>query len=372
MRLAFVDPGPLRYDLDSPGKIPLGGSESALCYLTSALSAAGHQVYFLKEGATAHWCQGVRCLPLTPHMLREICPVEAVVVLNVAGVGAGIRETIGPRVPLVLWNQQAPDQPDLQPLKHPAVRNAYTGFACVSEWQARVSTPVFGWDPRRIGIQRNAVAPWFLNLFSAEESILAAKDDPPVLAYTSTPYRGLDLLLDIFPRVRREFADVRLQVFSSMRVYQMQSEKEAAYFGALYDRCRNTPGVESCGSVSQTELARALRAVSLFTYSNTYAETSCISVMEALAAGCGVITSHLAALPETAGGYADLIPLESDADRQQYVDRFAIQVIERLGEQRDENRRAAREEALRRQLTYIHTECTWHRRAQQWVDWLSR
>jgi hypothetical protein len=68
----------------------------------------------------------------------------------------------------------------------PKIRALVDGFAMVSEWQAECFCQVFGLDPTRIGILRNAVGPAFADLFGGGP-ILAAKVGPPTLCYTSTP-----------------------------------------------------------------------------------------------------------------------------------------------------------------------------------------
>jgi hypothetical protein len=93
----------------------------------------------------------------------------------------------------------------------------------------------------------NGIAPAFENMFPAPALIRQSKSDPPILAYTSTPFRGLDLLLDAFPQIRNAIPGVRLQVFSGMKPYMMPQAEESTLFGQLYDRCRQTAGVEYIG-----------------------------------------------------------------------------------------------------------------------------
>lgn len=363
MRLAFVDPGPLVYDLDSPGEIPLGGSESALCHLARALSESGHEVYFLKGNRPAHWSGRVRVLALEPRMVRDIRPLDALVVLNAAGYGPLMRASLGQAALLVLWIHQAADQPVLKPLGGAEVRGSFDAFACVSRWQADLLVRVFGLEPARVGVMRNAVAPWFSERFEGGGPVRLLKDHPPVLAYTSTPYRGLDLLLDLFPQIRRQVPETRLRVYSSMRVYQMAESDEARHFAELYRKSHDLEGVEYVGSVSQRQLAAELRRVSVLAYPNTYAETSCISALEAMAAGCRVVTSDLAALPETTAGFAELVPTD---DWNAYGLRFVERTVQVLSELPD----AATQARLAEQLAFVRREYTWARRVEDWTAWL--
>jgi glycosyltransferase involved in cell wall biosynthesis len=156
-----------------------------------------------------------------------------------------------------------------------------------------------------------------------------------------------------------------------MQVYQMPVGEEASHFAKLYERSRTTDGVEYAGSVSQAELARRLRGVSVLAYPNTYAETSSIAVMDTMAAGCRVITSSLAALPETTAGFANLIPTQGPGVWELYGERFLRAVTHALAELADPAQWERVEGELRRQVDFVHDQYTWNRRAQQWCDWLS-
>ena len=83
---------------------------------------------------------------------------------------------------------------------------------------------------------------------------------------------------------------MRLKVFSSLKVYQITEYRDE--WEPLCRRCAETAGVKYVGSLTQPELPRELRLVNILAYPNTFAETSCISVMEALASGCLVLTSN--------------------------------------------------------------------------------
>jgi glycosyltransferase involved in cell wall biosynthesis len=215
-------------------------------------------------------------------------------------------------------------------------------------------------------VLRNAVAPCFENLFAANEPILDAKSRPPVLVYTSTPFRGLRLLPEIFPRIRARIPGARLEIYSSMKVYQTADSEDQQQFGSLYDRLRQIEGVEYVGSLTQPQLAQRLRAASMLAYPNIFAETSCISVMEAMAAGCRVVTTQLGALPETAAGFAGLI--STAQSEQSYVEQFADRAIAVLSELMAPASEAA-SAYLRSQVDHIRTTCTWKLRSTQWTSW---
>ena len=359
MRIAFLDTLDYDYTIDSAYQRPLGGSSSAVCYLAEALTALGQDVFLLNKTTTPGRSRGVIVLPFAALSARLRQSLDVLVVVNLAGQGTQLRQVLSPSTRLILWTGHAHDQPAMQPLSHAQERSAYDGFVLVSQWQRQQFQRCFDLDLSRTQVLRNAISPAFRDRFPADRSILSYKASPPVLAYTSTPFRGLNLLLDLFPSLRQALPGTRLKVFSSMKVYNLSD----ADHEELYRQCQETEGVEYIGSLPQPQLARELESVTALVYPNTFAETSCIAVMEAMAIGCQVITSDLGALAETTAGFAQLIPLDSDLET--YKSRFVTATIDLLKADPD-----GREAQLRQQVDFANAEYTWTVRASEWLEWL--
>jgi predicted O-linked N-acetylglucosamine transferase (SPINDLY family)/glycosyltransferase involved in cell wall biosynthesis len=379
MRIAFVDPINWDYRIETPHQHPLGGSQSALCYLAEELVRQGHEIFLLNNASLAGLSRGVVCLPLSLQSIAlfQSLHLDAVIILNGVSIGKQLKPLLPQKTRLICWIQSAHDQPNVSLFHQITEREVYDGVALVSQWQQTQFQKQFGLKPERVHVLRNAIAPCFNNLFTQSDTILAAKSDPPTLAYTSTPFRGLELLLDLFPHIQTAIPDVRLQVFSSLQVYQQDSTHDE--FRGLYDRCRTMSGVEYIGSLPQPELAQTLQSVTVLAYPNIFLETSCIAAMEALASGCQIITSDLGALPETTAGFAHLIPVTGAAEavrvinltgdaRQEYIHQFVTATIAALQASRD--RSSTLETKLHQQIAYANQNYTWSGRAREWLAWL--
>lgn len=359
MKIAFIDPSRLDYTIDTPYERPLGGSQSGMCYLAESLADLGHEVWLLNSRTETVRSRGVMVGSFETQAVN-LSGFDVAVVLNGIHTSQAVRlrELAGPEPFLVYWTQHAHDQPAVGNLGDPAMRGVWDAYVLISEWQAGQFREKFDLPADRIRILRNAIGP----AFSGREPDPPAW--PPVLAYTSTPFRGLNILLEAFPRIREAVPGTTLKVFSSMGVYQVASENDP--YAELYRICRMMEGVDYVGSLPQPRLAEALRGVAALAYPNTFPETSCIAVMEALASGCAVVTTELGALPETAGGWGEVIPIPDG--QPAFVEAFAAQVIDTLEHIRrwPEQAQARR----RQQVARINATTTWPVRAREWLDWL--
>lgn len=336
----------------------MGGTQSAVCYLSSQLAFNGHEVTLLNHISKPGVYAGVTCPGIANQSSQYLNSFDVLVVVNVAA-GYALRK-MGVTTHLMLWSGHAADQQAILALHNPEEKNSWNNFIFVSKWQAESYARVFGIDPTKILIIGNAMAPSFEAITRQKACFAISGNQDPILAYTSTPFRGLDVLLLAFPTIRLWLPNCQLKVYSGMGMYNTPAEQDK--YSALYELCKVLPGVEYIGPVSQTALAEGLAQADILAYPNTFAETSCIAVMEAMGAGCTICTSRLGALPETCANFGFL--LDPPAQHALHAKAFADLVISTT--------KAARlapktlELQLNQQVCYTRTYYTWRARARLW------
>jgi glycosyltransferase involved in cell wall biosynthesis len=242
-------------------------------------------------------------------------------------------------------------------------RKSWSGFAFVSNWQLEHFASTFWIDRNKSRVMRNAASPAFVNDLQADPWFVT--EQPPTLFYTSTPFRGLDVLLQAFPMIRAAIPGTRLRVFSSMGVYQIRPEEDE--YQSLYRLSQTVDGIEYVGSVGQSQLARELAGTAALAYPSTFAETSCIAAIEAMALGAAVFITRLGALPETTGGLASVT--EFQPDRGQLANSFASMAINDLAEMQEDPSTALAGREQR--IDFVRKHYLWPDRAREWVGWLS-
>jgi glycosyltransferase involved in cell wall biosynthesis len=175
------------------------------------------------------------------------------------------------------------------------------------------------------------------------------------LVYASQARRGLDVLLQLFPKIRAAVPSAELHVF-----------------GYEYDAPARPPdlpgasqaGVHWRGALPKARLAQELRAAAIMAYPCRFKETFCTAVAEAQAAGLPVVTSNRAGLSERVSSEIDGFLLAGDAEDPSYRTAFVDAVVRLL---RDDELwiqmgRSAQEKAFR---VY-----DWERIALTWEQYL--
>lgn len=366
MRLAFLDPDPTPYEYDTvtPLLRPFGGSQSALCYLAAELVRLGHDVTILNETSKPKRdANGVSILPRV-HATADsflMKRFDAIIVLNLA-IGNILRNALNFNVPLVLWTGHAPDQKAVESLSRSEEREAWHGYVFVSHWQAAAYQRAFSIPPDKTRVLHNGIAPAFAAVPIRQPWY--ARGDDPVLAYTSTPFRGLSCLLDAFPAIRKVIPNVRLRVFSSMAVYNVPADQDN--YRDIYERCGRMEQVEYVGSISQSQLSGEMSQCAALAYPSVFEETFCISAAEALASGASLLATNCGALPSLFGEYGEFIDLSSDLN--EFVSSYSSLVIESLRKDLAE----PEERQIRRQANAdaVRSRFSWPSLARSWINWL--
>jgi glycosyltransferase involved in cell wall biosynthesis len=364
VKLAFWDTMVVDYTADTPWHKPLGGSQSAICYLAIALTQQGHEVAVINNTSTPGRYRGIYFPESSAGRNAEYLRQQDAIIAT-GPIGAPLRKVF-PRRPgsplLICWLQHASDQPAVASLCIREECEAWDGLAFVSRWQAKNYQASFSIDKRRLRIMRNAIAPFFADRPWAWRPI---PKDAPMLVYTSTPFRGLDLLLNAFPLMRREIPALRLRLFSSMKGYGLSDER----YLPLFERARSMPGVECLGSVDLHRLALEMAGADMLAYPSTFAETACIAVMEAMASGCLVATTDLGALPETLGGFGGMMPSVNDQNRAGAPETFAELVLGMLRQAIEDP--TGHEARMTAQVRFAREVYSWPHIAKQWTDWIA-
>ena len=105
-----------------------------------------------------------------------------------------------------------------------------------------------------------------------------------------------------------------LHIYSSMRLYGPAAiALEDDDYTALYERAARMESVSYEGLLPNETLKEQLRSIDILAYPCTFAETSCLSAIEAMSAGCRVICPAIGALPETTFDFARLYFPAADA-----------------------------------------------------------
>lgn len=297
----------------------LGGSETAAYYMARELAKQGHHVILFTneretgmfDGVKYEWAGNVtQDMPLgdrftfyaenTPH---DVCIIQR-----------------HPRAFERKWASKI-NLWWLHDLALLRSKDAVTGqmwnvdkVLCVSDYHRKQVSEVWGIPLDTIAVVRNAVDH---ELFKAAEPCWR-EDGNAHVVYSSRPERGL-LHLVRKGGIMDRLADEKIMLH--VCGYDNTTPDLAEFYAMLWARCEEMPNVVIHGSLTKKELANLQMNCDALVYPTEFEEVSCITAMEAMAAGIGIISSDFGALPETCRGSASvLLPLkDGQADEDMFV-----------------------------------------------------
>jgi glycosyltransferase involved in cell wall biosynthesis len=178
--------------------------------------------------------------------------------------------------------------------------------------------------------------------------------------YSSSPDRGLVHLLRAWPKVRTEIPNATLYVAYGATRWTSQLKWAHYLQGGMaleIEHRLRQPGIIDVGLIGQSALAKIQMECSMLPYTcdtMSPTETGCITVTEALAARCPVVTTDCDCLEEEYSSVAQIVPLPYDEDR--FLNTM-FTILE------DEDRYAQMQVAGRK----FAEARSWHNTSQQWM-----
>ena len=254
---------------------------------------------------------------------------------------------IDPNRKNVLWQHLNYDQEAAQNMNSAEYLDKIDAVVFVSHWQYDMFRRI-----HQVPAYKSVVIPNATKAVTYQPRNNSVKK----LVYTSTPWRGLQTLLDSLDLLRRD--DYHLDVYSSTSIYGSGFfESEDHKYHQLWDRCITNPRVTLHGYQDHSTVLSAVAQADILAYPNIWEETFCLSALEALMAGCRVVTTNLGALPEVCGPWARMIPYGANHDV--LANRFAHLLNQELDRCPHDNQF---------QSTFYNNHYTWAQIIPKWAQ----
>ena len=263
----------------------------------------------------------------------------------------------------ILWQHLSYDQPNVQYMRDRKFVDSIDYFIYVSSWQYNKFREQFQIPEYKSFVIKNATYPFEV----IPKPILNTIPQTKVkLLYTSTPWRGLTVLIKAIEILNKTRDDFEVDIYSSTKIYGSKfEENEKGKFEELFNKCKNTANVNYYGYANNEDIRKALLTSHIYAYPSIFEETSCLAVIEAMSAGCHVVTTNYGALPETCGEFATMI--EFDSSGQNLVERYA----DTLNSVIDNYKNGLYKEDLEMQTKYYSKYYSWEIRIKEWINFLN-
>ncbi len=285
--------------------------------------------------------------------LRQRMPADLLEQFNI--ICSRVREeNIDPNKKNILWLHDTWDDPESQHLKDAKSLDRFEKLVFVSHYQQSTYNLGLGVPYDKGIVLQNAIVP-----IEAHQKPKGTVN----LIYHTTPHRGLELLVPVVEALANYGLDFHLDVYSSFKIYGWEQRDQP--YQELFERIKRHGHMTYHGFQPNSVIREALKKAHVYAYPSIWPETSGISVIEAMSAGCNVICPTLAALPETCANFGVMYPWNENNNK--HANMFAgILAMVIKDYWADFN-----QERLGLQKMYFDHYYNWDNRANQWRDFLS-
>ena len=208
--------------------------------------------------------------------------------------------------PNVLWVHNSYDQPNVMPwFQNKLNHGKYDFYIFNSHWTYEKFRYFFTVPTELCLVIKNGF----------DDDLIIKKDfkikDKVKLIYTSTPWRGLDVLIAAMEQIKTD--KVELDIYSSTQIYgDAFKEANDDKFKVLYDKAKTVKNINFKGYLHHKELMKILHTYDAYIHPSTFEETFCLEAMESLACGLVAVTTDLGALYETCAEFPIYVPHQNN------------------------------------------------------------
>lgn len=229
--------------------------------------------------------------------------LDPVLLKNFQIITSRVRNLEEDKIRVMYFHDLAGD-PEVSKFKDKGYRDKFHHFVFISHWQYQQFRDYLGFPfSQNCSVIEHGYDPINVDWEKKKSSKTIR------FTYTSTPQRGLNILVPVFDKFALD-KDVHLDVFSSYKIYGWDQMDQQ--FEPLYDQIRNHPKMTYHGAVPHQELLEYLPTAHILAYPSTWVETSCRVMEEAMGAGLLCVHSSLGALPDTSGHLTNMYQGDTD------------------------------------------------------------
>ena len=184
------------------------------------------------------------------------------------------------------------------------------------------------------------------------------------LIYHTTPWRGLEVLINVFEKLNKK--NVELNVCSSTIIYGKKfNENIGKKYFDLFEKCKNVKNINYLGFVENKKVIELLKKTHIYAFPSIWPETSCISAIESMGAGCEIVATNLGALYETCAPFGTLVSFDHNLKN---LEKKYLKILEKSIENfwSEENQKK-----LYLQQQTINKTYSWEVRAIEWKNFFN-
>lgn len=282
------------------GRIGVGGAELAILTLMKFWAEAGHNVTFYNNPRPGY-VSSFKQLPISLFLPREYRDI--LIVFRSPNIRA-IKANAGKKIWL------STDQHTVGNFKE--FSETVDEIVTISKFHA-------DYFEKTYGITNTTTIDLPVRTWEYEKQIEKIKNR---MIFCSVPDRGLSVLAECYPNIKRQVPDASLVITSDYRLWGSPSPHNQQFVRQFIGK----EGVTFLGAVSRQQMIEEQLRAEIHPYSCTYDELFCYSSAECQVAGCYPITSKVGALETTNMGL--LVPGEPHS--REWKELFTHLVVTRM------------------------------------------